>query len=320
MTSLLEPASRRILVTGANGFVGRSLSESLSLHHNVLGGLRSQISALRLPRQVTGVVLGDLSEGSYGPDLHGAEIVIHTAGLAHVLDPSRRKTAAFEEVNARGTASLARAAVRQGVRRLVFISSIGVNGPATRGRAFTEADDPGPQTPYAVSKARAEQSLWEVARETSLEVVVVRPPLVYGPGAGGNFARLTSLVRRGLPLPFASIQNERSLISLGNLIHAVEAIALHPNAAGELFLVADSERVSTPQLIRLIAIAMGRTPRLVPAPVMAMEAMARVLGRASEIRQLTRSLAVSTEKISRIIGWTPPFSLPAGIRAALLPT
>lgn len=293
----------QILVTGASGFIGVQLSKRLTaLGYDVRAATRE-------------------SSGDIGPHtswegaLDSVGAVVHLAGRAHVLRESEPDPlAAFRRVNVAGTEALARAAARLGTQRLVFVSSVGVNGRMTREAPFTPDDEPAPHNDYTRSKWEAETALWKVARETGLEVVVVRPPLVYGPGVKANFLRLLRAVRAGVPLPLASVRNRRSLIGVGNLVSFLQQAIAHPAAAGETFLVADEEDVSTPDLIRMLAHLMHRPARLLPVPVPALRMVAGVLGRRSLVDQLCESLQIDASKARRVLGWQPRVPLREGLR------
>jgi nucleoside-diphosphate-sugar epimerase len=300
-----------ILVTGASGFIGRALCAALAA--------RGQPArrALRSPQAGPGeaVVLGDI-----GPDtdwrhaLQGASCVVHLAARVHfVRETAPDPHAEYRRVNAAATQRLAQQAAQAGVRRLVFLSSVKVHGEASADRPFVETDPPRPADPYALSKWEAEQGLREVERATGLEIVVLRPPLVYGPGVGGNFLRLTGLVARGVPLPLASIANRRSLIYLGNLVEAILAACEAPRAAGRTYLVSDGEDLSTPDLVRAIARALGKRAHLLPCPPALLEFAARLAGRMEEARRLTASLQVDASLIARELGWRPRASLAQGL-------
>jgi nucleoside-diphosphate-sugar epimerase len=218
-------------------------------------------------------------------------------------------------VNVDGSRRLAEQAAAAGVRRLVYLSSIKVNGEQTVLRApFLCSDTPAPQDAYGVSKWEAEQALWEVSAKTGLEVVVVRPPLVYGPGVKGNLARLLKLVRLGLPLPFSAVQNKRSLIGLDDLVDLLIRCVDHPAAAGQTFLVSDGEDLSTPDLLRHMAAAMNRSPRLFPVPVSLVRLAGSALGKRAEIDRLVGSLQIDSSHTRQVLGWIPPVSVEEGIR------
>ncbi|MDX8379204.1 MAG: NAD-dependent epimerase/dehydratase family protein, partial [Gallionella sp.] len=223
----------------------------------------------------------------------------------------------FRAVNVAGTACLAHAAAAAGVKRLVYVSSIKVNGEATCGDVkFTETDESSQQDPYGISKWEAEQVLHRVAAETGLEVVIVRPPLVYGAGVKGNFAQMLKVLSQGIPLPLASIDNQRSLIYVENLVDALILCGTHPDAAGQTYLVSDGEAISTPDLLRQLGAAMGHPARLLPCPQVLLRLAGRLIGKSDQIERLLGSLQVDSGKIRRELGWTPPFTMEQGLYAA----
>ena len=299
-----------ILVTGANGFVGRVLCDALA-------------ASGRTVRKAVRAVAGDATTttvGEIGPatdwraSLTGVSAVVHLAARTHVLhETAPDPLAACLHVNAQGTERLARSAAACGIRRLVFLSSVKVNGERTRERPYTEDDLPRPEDAYATSKRDAEQALARVAAETGLETVVLRPPLVYGPGVKANFLRLMHLVARGAPLPLGAIVNRRSLIYAGNLAHAIVTALDSPPAAGRTYLVSDGEDVSTPALVRMLAQALGVKPRLLPVPLAALDVAAALAGRRAELARLTGSLQVDSSRIRSELAWRPPFTLAQGL-------
>lgn len=313
--------SHRILVTGASGFVGKALTARLiSLgEHEVFAMTRSQ-PLDRLPG-ARYVVMGDLRLWSHwAEDLVGVDCVVHTAARVHVLsNQSKQSLAEFERVNVTATLNLARQAARVGVRRFVFISSIGVNGDMTHSNAaFTEDDVPQPHNAYANSKLKAELGLRQIAGETGLEVVIIRPPLVYGPGVRANFAALMRAVQRGWPLPLGAVQNLRSMVGIDNLVDFIITCVHHPLAANQTFLVSDGHDVSSAELVRGLARAAGSPPRLLPVPVWLLRAGAKLLGREDVIQRLCGSLRVDIDKAHRVLNWAPGISFDEGLRRTVV--
>jgi len=312
----INGANRRILVTGASGFVGRALTAALD------DGSRDWIAATRSPSPILGnrhIVVGDI-----GPDtdwraaLQDIDCVVHLAARTHVLDErSSDPLAAYRSINLFGTAALAQQAAAAGVRRLVFLSSIKVNGEATTAHPYTEEDAPQPEDAYGITKLEAEDALRRIAADTGLETVVLRPPLVYGPGVKGNFLRLLRLIERGIPLPLASINNRRSLIGVNNLAEAIINCIDAPAATGKTYLVSDGEDVSTPELITRLARAMDRTPRLLSCPAALLNLGATLLGKRGVAMRLTGSLQVDSNRIRRELGWQPRYSLDQGLNATV---
>ncbi len=310
--SVMEP-----LITGASGFIGRALVARLSDAGRlpVTGTVRHSSPAL--PNSVQQIVLGDLSpDTDWSHALQGRDRVVHLAARAHVMRDRVEPLAEFRRINVECTLNLARQAVMSGVRRFVFVSSVGVNGTATAAAPYRESDPPAPREPYAVSKWEAEDALRLLSNSTGMEIVIIRPPLVYGPDAPGNFGRLYRLVRRGIPLPFGAVQNSRSLVGLQNLVDFIVMCMEHRSAAGETFLVSDGEDLSTADLIRRMAGAMGRTCRLVPVPPAVLMAGATLVGRREMAQRLMGSLQVDISKARRILGWVPPVSVDEGLRRA----
>jgi nucleoside-diphosphate-sugar epimerase len=248
--------------------------------------------------------------------LHGQTTVIHTAARAHVMnDKSEDPVQEFRQVNVDGTLKLARQAADAGIQRFVFVSSIKANGEQTAlGQPFTPEDQPAPEDPYGLSKLEAEQGLRELASETGMEVVIIRPPLVYGPGVKGNFASMIKLVEKGLPLPLGAIRNKRSLVVLDNLVDLIITCIDHPAAANQVFLAGDGEDLSTTELLQGVAKAMGKPSRLVPVPAGLLMFGATMLGKKAMAQRLLGSLQVDISKARNLLGWQPPMSVEEGLK------
>ena len=303
-------AETPILVTGGTGFIGRAVLTRLTED-----GTQARSSVRHPPKlsmEIQGPSLGPAAE--WRPTLDGIATVIHTAARAHVLkEKAEDPVQIFREVNSAGTLQLARQAAEVGVKRFVFLSSIGVNGTQSI-KPFTESDAPLPVEPYAVSKLEAEQGLMELSKETGIEVVIIRPPLVYGPSAPGNFGKLANAVRRGIPLPLGAVtQNRRTLVGLDNLVDLIVTCAYHPAAANQAFLAGDDEDLSTADLLRRMATAFGVSPRLLPVPVPLLRAMARAAGKGGMVERLCGSLQVDITRAREVLGWKPPFTVDEGL-------
>ncbi len=302
------------LITGANGFVGKVLCAELS-HQGF--SVRAAVRSLsHISSNYMAVAIGDLDgQTSWKQAVDEIDVVIHLAARVHVMDDtSTDPLTEFRKVNVAGTEHLARSAAACGVKRFVYVSSIKVNGESTeKGKKFLETDIPNPQDPYGLSKWEAEQALHRVAAETGLEVVIVRPPLIYGPRVKGNFAQMLKVLAKGIPLPLASVHNLRSLIYIENFVDALILCATHPAAAGQTYLVNDGEDVSTPDLLRQLGISMGHPAHLLPCPTFLIRLAGRLTGKAAQIDRLLGSLQVDGSKIRRDLGWSPPFTLQQGL-------
>lgn len=302
----------KILVTGANGFVGRAICKDLrDKGHHVIAGART-------PPDETYTLAPSLqNDANWSALLADCDIVVHTAGRAHVLkETACNPLEIFRKINTAGTLALARQAADAGVKRFIYISSIGVNGNTCE-RPFTEDDVPAPHDLYAISKLEAENGLWKLAASTNLEVVIIRPTLIYGAGAVGNFALLTKAVQRGYPLPLGSIQNKRSFLGIDNLADLISHCLIHPAAVNQLYLASDTEVISVSTLINHLAQIMGCPSRMfsVPAPLLLLGA--RLLGKEHAVKKLTNDLWVDTSKLRKQLGWTPPLTQLAGLKRAV---
>jgi len=306
----------RVLVTGATGFLGRAAAEALArAGHDVRRGARGA---------PPGAGEAWTGYGEVGPDtrwdnaLAGVDVVVHLAGLAHLPDETAAAAAdTFARVNVEGTARLAAAAVGSGVRRFVLMSSALVHGQASPGRPFLEDDAPAPETAYAHSKLDSEIRLMEAARGSGLEWVVLRPPMVYGLGARGNFRRLVQLVRAGVPLPLGAATAPRSFIGIDNLADAVVRAVEHPRAANQVFLVADAEATSTVGLVHLIAAGLGRRIWTPHVPAALLRTALGAMGRVRDVQRLFDPLEFDTSRIRALLEWTPPVTLAEGVRRAV---
>ena len=311
MASASGAPSTHVLVTGASGFIGRHLVDSLlGEGHKVSCAVRqgSEVPPVLHSEAVVRIEIDDIGgEPDWTTALQGVDAVVHLAARVHVMcETEGDPLDCFRRVNVVGTQRLAEAAVAAGVRRFVYVSSIKVNGESTGDKPFRADDAPAPADPYAVSKLEAEQLLWRLAAASATEFVVVRPPLVYGLGVKGNFARLVQWVRRGLPLPLGAVRNRRSLVAVENLVDFLGVCLVHPRAAGEVFLVADGHDWSTPQLVRAIAGALQRSPRLIPVPAWLLTGVAGLLGRRDAMVRLCGSLQVDIAKNRTLLQWAPP--------------
>lgn len=308
-----------ILLTGASGFVGGRVLQRLSRE-----GGRAVVAAVRsvnasLPAGVATVLVDGLGPATnWSRALEGVDVVVHCAARAHVMkEVAVDPLTVYRQVNVEGTLALARQAALAGVRRFVFISSIGVNGNQTS-VPFTVNDEPCPQEPYAVSKFEAEQGLISLSSELGMEIVIIRPPLVYGSGAPGNFGSLLKWVGKGIPLPLGAVQNNRrSFVAVDNLVDLIVTCIDHPSAANQTFLVADGEDVSTAELLQRMARAMNRKARLLPVPVWMLEKAASLLGKGDVARRLCGSLQLDITHTRQHLAWVPPIDLNEGLRRAV---
>ncbi len=312
----MNSTARSVLVTGAGGFIGRNLLlEMTKRGWHTRGAVRKQSI---LPDGVEQVVIGEVDGQTQWEDaLRGADTVIHLAARAHVLhDTAEDPIAAFRNVNVAGARKLAHEAALSGVKRLVYVSSVGVQGLQTQlGKPCSEIDPPHPHNAYARSKLEAEQALMLESRESGMEVVIVRPPLVYGAGAPGNFDHMMRALLKRIPLPFGSVRNLRSLIYVHNLVDALIVCASHPAAAGQVYLVSDGEDVSTPGLLHYLSSAMGIHERIWACPVSLLKLAGHLAGRAGQVDRLIESLQIDSGKIRRELDWKPPFTLQQGLQA-----
>jgi len=306
----------KVLVTGASGFVGRALcDELLGCGHAVGAALRS-----RAPESWQGIdtfVVGSIDATTdWRAAMDGRDVVVHLAARVHVMhDDATDPLAEFSAVNTEGTLNLAKQAAASGIRRFVFISSIKVNGEYTKcGAPFFADDVPAPIDAYGISKYKAEFGLQRLAEKTGMEVVIIRSPLVYGPGVKANFLSMMSWLKRGVPLPFGAVHNLRSLVALDNLVDLIAACLEHPAAANQVFLVSDGEDLSTKELLQRMGMALGLRTWLIPVPAFLLEACALLLGKRAFAQRLLGSLQVDISKTRTLLGWTPPMSVDEGLK------
>ena len=304
----------RVLVTGASGFLGYQVSSVLQGKGYSVRGVARRINAVH--SEVDAIQISGLSRTTdWSSALAGVDVVIHCAARVHIMDDSSTDPLAeFREVNTYGTLNLARQAAKAGVKRFIFLSSIKVNGEYTTEQPFVSGDTNVPLDPYGLSKYEAEQGLLKIAQETGLEVVIIRPPLVYGPGVKANFLSLLRWVHKGLPLPLGMINNKRSFVALDNLVDLICVCIDHPNAKGQIFLVSDDQDLSTTELLQGMAKGLCQSSRLIPVPVFVLNSGARLLGKADVAQRLFASLQVDISKTKELLDWSPPITVEQGLK------
>ena len=307
--------SSLVLVTGATGFIGRALLPALTAAgYGVRAAVRKHDRLYEIPPASEVSAIGEIGTDTDWDDaLKEVDAVVHLAGPAHILkDNSADSSALFRRVNVTGTKRLAQMAADRGVRRFIYLSSVKANGEGAS-EPYSEKDTPAPEDCYGKTKLEAEEALCKIASATGMEVVILRSPLVYGPQVRANFLRLIKLVDRGIPLPLSSIRNRRSMIYLGNLVHAVLTCINHPRAAGETFLVSDGHDLPTGDLITMLALALGKRPRIFPFPHALLRTFGKITGMDKELAKLTGSLCIDSGKIRTLLNWQPPFTVEEGI-------
>ncbi|MHC8328112.1 UDP-glucose 4-epimerase family protein [Pseudomonas sp. LB1P83] len=310
--------SKKILVTGATGFLGGALVKRFCTlpETTVVAPLRNPNS--KLPDLVEKTYISNIDETTdWTQSLSGVHVVVHSAARVHVMheDPTQ-SLAKFRAINVEGTLNLARQAIQAGVKRFIFVSSIKVNGESTAlGHAFSADDIPQPSDPYGISKYEAEQQLMQLADTGAIDVVIIRPVLIYGAGVGANFQQMMRWLVKGIPLPFGAVTNHRSLVSLENVVDLVNTCVDHPRAVNQVFLVSDNEDVSTTQLMRRLVTYLGVKTWLVPVPAGMLVFLAGLLGRRATAQRLFGSLQVDIKKNQALLGWRPPASLDDGLKS-----
>jgi nucleoside-diphosphate-sugar epimerase len=317
----------KLLVTGANGFVGSAAALHLAREHEVVGLIRPQTSIStpfksllnneQQSEQIRWLSAYFTQFSATSEVLHGVDAVLHCAARVHqVRESSADPLGTYRQVNRDATLALARAAAGAGVKRFVFLSSIKVHGEfSPAGQPFKPDDAPQPNDPYGLSKYEAEQGLKDIAAQTGLQVVIVRPPLVYGPGVKANFLSMMRWLQRGIPLPLGAIHNQRSLVGLGNLVDLLEQCLTHPQATNQTLLASDGQDVSTTELLQSMATALQVKPRLLPLPQTWLESTLGLLGRGGMAQRLCGNLAVDINHTRTTLDWTPPYSLQKGLEA-----
>lgn len=299
----------RILITGANGFIGRHLrSHFLSIGQDVRCASRQESGTGNINIENID------SRTNWQDALDGIDVIIHLASLTQIIaNPASDPLRTFRETNSEGTRRLAEQAANSGVKRLIYISSIKVNGELSGEHPFTPDDDAKPKTAYGISKWEAENALLQIAGTSSLEIVIIRPPMVYGPGVKGNFMSMMKWLKAGIPLPLGSIHNKRSLVGIDNLIDLIITCLIHPAARNQTFLVSDGEDMSTTELLNSLSSALGTPPRIFPCPQSVVGLAAKLAGKEQIAQRLLGNLQVDISKTVDLLEWTPPISLAQGV-------
>lgn len=308
--------SKKIIITGASGFLGNALLHELNLTNHTLFPVYR--FSKKIVAEKNARFIDEIGPNTNWSDIFvGIDSVVHCAARVHVMnDTVEDSLEAFREVNVWGTIRLAQAAAQAGVKRFIFISSIKVNGESTITRtAYTSSDKPVPKTPYGISKAEAEEQLRKLGTETGMEIVIIRPPLVYGPGVKANFAAISELVSKGLPLPFGMANsNKRSMVYVGNLVNLIGECITNPNAANKVFLVSDNNDLSLAEFIKLLSVAMGKKAVLLPVPKFIFLLLCKLTGKSSLVDRLFGSLQIDINDTCETLNWAPPYTVEDGFK------
>jgi nucleoside-diphosphate-sugar epimerase len=307
---------RKLLITGGNGFIGKAICENLK-SLNYLVKITSRKNIKINDNRITSYNIGEIDKQTKWINvLDDIDCVIHCAAKTHFVNNIKKSSLfSYKKVNIEGTVNLAEKAAACGVKRFIFLSSIKVNGEKTlKSRIFKHNDIPKPEDAYGISKWEAEKALWKISKKTGLEIVIIRAPLVYGSGVKGNLNRLINLVKLGIPLPFSQINNRRSLIGIDNLVDIIIQCIDNPKVVGKTFLVSDGKDLSTPELINLIALSMGKKANLFPLPIFILKFLGLIFGRREEISRLIGSLKIDNSHLKKVLNWAPLVSAEDGIK------
>ncbi len=309
-----------LLITGANGFIGRALISKLALQTNYFIRASVRKKTIQFPRQIEVFENMEASSNTNWNDaLRDIDVVIHLLARVHVMhDKVANPLLEFRNINVNATIALAKIAAKQGIKRFIFLSTVKVNGESTFNKPFSEFDLPNPQDAYAISKWEAEEALKKISKDTGMELVIIRSPLAYGPNVKANFLKMIQYVKRGIPLPLGAIQNKRSLIGIDNLVDFIVTTISHPKAANHTFLISDDEDISTTDLLRRIGKHIGKPARLIPLHPRILSFLFNILGRQDFGDRLLGSLEVDITKAKKLLAWCPPKTLDEGLRVTVI--
>ncbi len=309
-----------LLITGANGFIGRALISKLALQTNYFIRASVRKKTIQFPRQIEVFENMEASNNTKWADaLKDIDVVIHLLARVHVMDDKvADPLLEFRNINVNATIALAKLAAKQGIKRFIFLSTVKVNGESTFNKPFSEFDLPHPQDAYAISKWEAEEALKKISKDTGMELVIIRSPLAYGPNVKANFLKMIQYVKRGIPLPLGAIQNKRSLIGIDNLVDFIVTTICHPNAANHTFLISDDEDISTTDLLRRIGKHIGKPARLIPLHPKILSFLFNILGRQDFGDRLLGSLEVDITKAKKLLAWSPPKTLDEGLKVTVI--